>query len=131
MMRTLATAVLIGVATGCATGGAARLPKMAVDFDFAAKHRCHGVSPQIRLADVPPGTTGFAVQMTDLDVPSFRHWSQRLPASGAAIPEGAARDYYGPCPPGSETHRYHIEVTALDAQGKALARGEKTVLSGR
>ena len=37
--------------------------------------------------------------MVDLDVPTFRHWSQTIPATGSVIREGAGRGYYGPAPP--------------------------------
>jgi len=123
---------LLGLAlAGCASGGGAPVPKMAVDFDFAAKHKCQGVSPRIQLGNVPAGATTYDVSMTDLDVPSFRHWTQRLPARGAIIPEGAGSGYYGPCPPAGATHRYQIEVTARDGQGQAIGRGDTIVVSGR
>jgi phosphatidylethanolamine-binding protein (PEBP) family uncharacterized protein len=60
-----------------------------VDFDFAAKNKCQGVSPKITLGAVPAGAATYDVRMTDLDMPSFRHWAQRLPARGAVIAEGA------------------------------------------
>jgi phosphatidylethanolamine-binding protein (PEBP) family uncharacterized protein len=72
----------------------------------------------------------FEVRLTDLDVPSFRHWSETIPASRSVIRQGVGRGYYGPCPP-SGTHRYQIEVTAQDSQKKPIAYGEKTVSVGR
>jgi phosphatidylethanolamine-binding protein (PEBP) family uncharacterized protein len=72
----------------------------------------------------------YEVTLTDLDVPSFNHWHQTLPASGPVIREGAGRGDYGPCAP-SGTHRYRIGVTAKDAQGKPLAYGEKTVVADK
>jgi phosphatidylethanolamine-binding protein (PEBP) family uncharacterized protein len=107
------------------------LPRMGVDYAFASKHKCaSGASPELRLANVPPGVTSFDVAMTDLDVPSFQHWRQTIPASGAVIREGAGKGYYGPCPPYG-SHRYKIEVIAKDAGGKPVAYGEKTVVADR
>jgi phosphatidylethanolamine-binding protein (PEBP) family uncharacterized protein len=122
----------------CASADASKdtsLPRMDVDYAFAAKHKCQGVSPEIRLRNVPPGTASYDVKMTDLDVPSFQHWSQTIPASGPVISEDGGRAvdgvrYYGPCPPRG-THRYQIEVVARDAKQKPLAYGEKMVMTGR
>jgi phosphatidylethanolamine-binding protein (PEBP) family uncharacterized protein len=111
------------------------LPRMEIDYAFAPKHKCLGVSPEIRLRNVPRGTATYEVKMTDLDVPSFQHWSQTIPATGPVIAEDAGRveggvRYYGPCPP-SGTHRYQIEVVARDANQNVLGYGEKTVMTGR
>jgi phosphatidylethanolamine-binding protein (PEBP) family uncharacterized protein len=125
----MVAAVVVGLG-GCATVDTSKLPRMGVDFAFDAKHKCQGVSPEIRLTNVPSGVATYEVKMTDLDVPSFRHWDEKLPATGSRVAEGAAKQYYGPCPP-SGTHRYEIAVTAKDAQGKAIAYGEKMVMAGR
>lgn len=114
----------------CATVDASELPRMGVDFAFDQKNKCQGISPEIRLTNVPSGVASFEVRMVDLDVPTFHHWSQTIPAKGPVIREGAGSRYFGPCAP-SGTHRYRIEVTALDGQKKPVAHGEKTVLSGR
>jgi hypothetical protein len=124
-------------AAACATDPSkdAGLPRMDVDYAMAPKHKCLGVSPEIRLGNVPAGTVSYEVRMTDLDAPSFQHWSQTLPAEGAVIREDRGRAeggvrYYGPCPPNG-THRYQIEVIARDANLKPLAYGERTVITGR
>lgn len=132
-MRIRAIVVAAGLlaASGCGTVDTAKLPQMGVDFAFEPRHKCQGgVSPEIRLSDVPAGAARYEVTMTDLDVPTFQHWHQTLPASGARIPEGAGRPYFGPCPP-SGTHRYRIDVVARDAGGKPLAAGSRTVEAGR
>lgn len=103
---------------------------MTIDFTFEAKHKCRGVSPDIRLSNVPAGVATYDIQMTDLDVPTFHHWSQTIPAKGSIIPEGAGAGYFGPCPPAG-THRYQIEVIARDAQKNPVVYGEKTVVTGR
>ena len=46
------------------------------------------------------------------------------------IHEGAGSGYFGPCPP-SGTHRYEITVVARDGQSRAVASGEKIVVTGK
>ncbi len=121
----LAAAILVAAAAHGAT-----LPHMGVDFAFAQKNKCQGVSPRIQLSQVPANAASYKIQMTDLNVPSFHHWSQTLSAKGTTIPEGAGQGYFGPCPP-SGKHRYRIEVSALDADGKPVAYGSKTVEAGQ
>ncbi len=116
--------------TACAEAQTSKLPRMGIDFAFDQKNKCQGLSPEIRLTDVPSGVASFEVRLTDLDVPSFRHWSQTVPATGSVIRQGTGSGYYGPCPP-SGTHRYQIEVTALNSQKKPIAYGEKTVSVSR
>lgn len=103
---------------------------MTLDFSFAAANKCQGRSPELRLRHVPYGTRIYAVTLTDLEVPAFRHWQQKLPAKGNRIAEGVGSGYFGPCPPSGE-HRYQIVVQALDGSGKVLASASRTVRSGR
>ena len=128
--RTLVALAMLAVAAVSAFAQTANLPKMDVDFSFEQKHKCQGVSPEIRLGNVPAGVVSYDVKLTDLDVPSFQHWSQAIRATGPVIPGGAGVGYFGPCPP-SGTHRYEIVVTARDAQKKPVAYGEKMVVTGR
>lgn len=128
-MRALGAIAAMALATG--TVSAADMGKLGVDLTFGPKNKCAGMSPEIRLTDVPPGAKTYDVKLTDLDVPDFRHWSQTLPATGPVIREGVGTKYYGPCPPGGAQHRYRIEVTALDAAGAPLAKGDKTLTTGR
>ncbi len=121
---------LLLAAAGCATADTSKLPRMGVDFAFDQKHKCQGVSPEIRLTNVPAGVASYDVIMTDLDAPSFHHWSQTIAAAGSTIREGIGVGYFGPCPP-SGTHRYQIAVTARDGQKQPVAYGEKTVVTGR
>ena len=132
-----AVVMAVLVTTACATDPSkdTSLPRMEVDYMFAARNKCLGLSPEIRLRNVPRGTASYDVKLTDLDVPSFQHWSQTIPANGPVIREDAGRTeggvrYYGPCPP-SGTHRYQIEVVARDANQNVLGYGEKTVMTGR
>jgi len=121
----LALAITLGL-----VGGTSAQTKMGVDFTFGSKHKCQGISPEIRLSDVPAGVASYEVKLTDLDVPTFHHWSQTLPAEGPVIHEGAGSGYFGPCPP-SCTHRYEITVVARDGQSRAVASGEKIVVTGK
>ena len=99
---------------------------LGVMLTFTAQNKCRGQSPEIRLTHVPPGTVAYKVQMTDAQVPTFRHWNETLPATGPVIPAGVSKQYYGPCPP-SGKHTYRVAVTALDQGGKALAQGQYAV----
>jgi phosphatidylethanolamine-binding protein (PEBP) family uncharacterized protein len=130
MRRAGVAAIAVALTGACATVDSTTQPRMGVDFDFAAKHKCQGVSPEIRLTGVPTGVSKYDVRMVDLDVPSFNHWNETLPATGSVIREGAGKAYYGPCPP-SGTHRYQIAVTARDGKNQPVAYGEKTVVAGR
>ena len=125
----LALAITLGLVGGT-SAQTSNPPKMGVDLIFDPKHKCQGISPEIRLSNVPAGVASYEVKLTDLDVPTFHHWSQTLPAEGPVIHEGAGSDYFGPCPP-SGTHRYEITVVARDGQSRAVASGEKIVVTGK
>jgi len=125
----LALAITLGLVGGT-SAQTSNPPKMGVDLVFDPKHKCQGISPEIRLSNVPAGVASYEVKLTDLDVPTFHHWSQTLPAEGPVIHEGAGSGYFGPCPP-SGTHRYEITVVARDGQSRAVASGEKIVVTGK
>lgn len=130
MRRAGGVVMLAALAAGCGSVDTSKLPRMGVDFGFGAKHKCQGVSPEIRLSGVPPGVKQYDVRMVDLDVPTFNHWNETLTATGPVIREGTGKAYYGPCPPGG-THRYQIAITARDGQNRPVAFGDKTVVAGR
>lgn len=128
------TWLLIGAialfATACETSiDTSGLPTMDVAFTFEQPHKCEGVSPEIRLGNVPSAAATLDIKMTDLDAPRFKHWQQTIPVT-TTIAEGRGTDYFGPCPP-SGTHRYTISVLAKDAQEQPLAYGEHTEVTGR
>jgi phosphatidylethanolamine-binding protein (PEBP) family uncharacterized protein len=130
-MRSMIIALVVMMPiTACASVDASELPRLEINFVFDQKNKCQWISPEIRLMNVPSGVASFEVRMTDLDMPSFHHWAQTIPATGSVIREGAGSRYYGPCPP-SGTHRYRIAVTALDSQKKPIAYGEMIVVAGR
>ncbi len=118
-MRRYAAAVLVIAVLASLSRSAEPL---GVALTFTSANKCQGLSPEIRLTHVPTGTAAYKVQMTDEQVPTFRHWNETLPASGPVIPAGASKAYYGPCPPTGK-HTYRVRVAALDSAGKVLARG--------
>jgi phosphatidylethanolamine-binding protein (PEBP) family uncharacterized protein len=129
-----AAVVGLGLATlaaGCAPIDLAKVPRLSVDVTFEPRNRCQGVSPRIQLSRVEPEVVTYDIEMTDLDVPGYKHWVQTVPATGPVIREGiGAGLYIGPCPP-SGTHRYRITIIARDAEKRPRAYGDKTVVSGR
>ena len=88
------------------------------------------VSPELRVAHVPPATRSLVLIVDDPDAPAglWTHWLVwNLPSATTDIPEGnlpaAAVEgrnsfgnvrYDGPAPP-SGTHRYFFHLYALDA----------------
>ena len=110
--------------------GAYAQSRLDVAFTWNISHRCSPVSPEIRLKDVPSGTTTIRVKMTDLDQKDDDHGggdiSQSEPFGGNfTIASGALKAYKGPCPENFTTlgHEYQFSVTALGADGKPLAVG--------
>lgn len=93
-------------------------------------------SPQFSFNNAPSNTQSFALIMFDLDAPekNFVHWIIfNIPADLAEIQQDISNDisiqngikqgtngtgeidYFGPCPPPGETHRYVFKAFALDA----------------
>ena len=104
--------------------------RLDVAFAWHISHRCSPVSPEIRLKDIPSGTTTLRIKMTDLDQQDDDHGggeiSQSEPFGGSfTIASGALKAYKGPCPENFTTlgHEYQFTVTALDAEDKPLAVG--------
>lgn len=87
------------------------------------------LSPELVIANPPPGTACFALIVDDPDAPmgTWVHWvAWNIPAATAGIPEGklpagsvegrnswGRTGYGGPSPP-SGTHHYHFKLYALD-----------------
>jgi Raf kinase inhibitor-like YbhB/YbcL family protein len=92
-----------------------------------------GVSPAITWSNVPPGTVELAVSVVDVDAGPFVHWivygvspaapgldEGRLPDGAFEWPNSSGRaDWFAPCPPAGETHRYEFTVYALNQQLEA------------
>ena len=110
--------------------GAYGQSRLDVAFTWNISHRCSPVSPEIRLKDIPSGTTTIRVKMTDLDQKDDDHGggdiSQSEPFGGSfTIAPGALKTYKGPCPENFTTlgHEDQFNVTSLGADGKPLAVG--------
>lgn len=120
---------LVVVASILVLVSAAFSQSMEIEYAIEGKHKCRGVSPAIKIKDVPPGTERIKVEMKDLEVPSFNHWNNTFKYEGD-LAEGKGVNYYGPCPP-SGSHTYRVTVTALDANGKTLSSAKKETEEGR
>jgi len=116
------------------------LPKRMAG-DYKANPDCVGenLSPPLAWTNVPPGTTSFALVMTDPEA-AFDHWiAYGIPASVTSFAEGetskpsekfvggsgTARQsvYMGPCTPLGPPHHYTFVLIATDLDPKALAPG--------
>jgi phosphatidylethanolamine-binding protein (PEBP) family uncharacterized protein len=104
--------------------------RLDVAFAWNISHRCSPVSPEIRLKDIPSGTTTLRIKMTDLDQKDDDHGGGEIRQSepfgnSFTIASGALKAYKGPCPENFTTlgHEYQFTVTALDAEDKPLAVG--------
>ncbi len=124
MKKCLLVLTLLGVS------GAYAQSRLDVDFAWNISHRCSPVSPEIRLKDIPPGTTTLRVKMIDLDQKDDDHGGGDISPSEAlgnrfTIAAGALKAYKGPCPENFTTlgHEYQFSVTALGADDKPLAVG--------
>lgn len=102
-----------------------------------------GLSPEIKISEVPPRGKSLVLTIDDPDAPSgtYDHWtvwnippSTNTIASGE-IPSGAVvglssantNKYVPPCPPSGE-HRYIFKVYALDTTLDLPAASEKTAV---
>jgi len=126
---------------GCARHSKITLASPAFGNDGAipAKFTCTGknISPPLQWNGVPKSAATLALHVDDPDAPGghFTHWDiKQIPASTTSIPEGGHagvegtngfgnQGYGGPCPPSGE-HRYVFTLTAFDANGREVGRGE-------
>lgn len=105
---------------------------LAIDWEWKTSHQCSPTSPAFKLTEVPGETASLEISMIDQDFKSFKHGGGAVAHSGgttASVPEGALKNYKGPCPPNFSTigHKYEFTVRAMAADGKTeLARGRKT-----
>ena len=114
--------LLLASIAALAPGGA---EAMSAKYSWAGIPACKRISPAFELADVPGGTARLRFEMTDLDVPGFRHGGSTVAFDGATVRRGAV-SYIGPCPPRGERHRYRWTIEALDAAGKVLGTATAT-----
>jgi hypothetical protein len=123
-----------------AEGVQMNIAQIRAECRIRGKARGTNTSPALAWSGAPAGTKSFAVTMIDPmeDKQPLWHWIvfdvpasvTALPtgASGTAMPEGAiegmndhaTKGYAGPCPPRGTTHRYIINVWALDVPSLSL-----------
>ena len=84
---------------------------------------CSG-SPGFQISDVPKGTVKLDLQMTDLDLPSYRHGGGTVAYNGQKTVEcGALNDNYrSASPPSGQVHTYEWLIKAIDGSGKAIGQ---------
>jgi Raf kinase inhibitor-like YbhB/YbcL family protein len=93
-----------------------------------AKYSCASENkiPPLKWDNVPSGTQSFVLVMFDDDT-AFTHWivknipsgvrdvAEGVPPPGVQLTNDAGNpSYLGPCPAGSETHRYYFKLYAID-----------------
>ena len=105
---------------------------LTVDWEWKRTHQCSRTSPSIEVAGIPEGTKSLSITLVDHDASHFQHGGGSVVHDGGSkfsIPEGALKNYTGPCPPNfaSFGHVYEFTVRAIAVDGRAeLARGSKT-----
>ncbi len=112
-----------------------------------------GMSPALRISNIPAGAAKVELHFTDedwdsegfhgvvavkvpaggksVDVPSFEGETPKLPSGIESIRSHGCFDcdsgaYLGPCS-GGRDHTYTVYVYAMDAKGETLAKGELTL----
>ncbi len=122
--------VLIMLTIGCAKDPhPIVIPKdaaeMVVSFDWEGIEDCTHASPEIRVRQIPDGTTEFHVRLKDIDLPVYNHGGGMVVHDGSGIiPAGALQlGYNGPCLPPGERHKYEFSVMAKDANGEIIGFG--------
>jgi len=109
--------------------------KLGVEFTWSDIRRCTGVSPEIKVSNIPDGTVEFDVKLKDHDAPDYNHGGGKVKNDGSGIiprkalkPDfGLKNRYKGPCPP-MGAHNYEFTVKALDKEGNVLAEGKSARL---
>ncbi|MBY0611873.1 MAG: hypothetical protein K2P80_06780 [Beijerinckiaceae bacterium] len=93
-------------------------------FALKASFRWCSGSPQFQISDVPKRTVTLDLQMTELDVPSYRHGGGAVSYAGQRTIEcGALNDTYrGASPPSGQVHTYEWTIKAIDSAGKSLGQ---------
>jgi hypothetical protein len=112
-------------ATGClGPKKVSNMQEMKISFSFDTEGcALNSPNPEIKVENIPEGTTFFQVSMKDLDVKSFNHGGGTVENDGSGIiGKGSLKGYKGPCPP-SGSHTYEFTVRALNAD-KSLVLGE-------
>lgn len=129
--RILAVGLAIG-ASACAPRPSPYpdLPRLAVWTQFGERNLCGlGISPAVTIGNAPSGVATYRVKITNIDALLHTPWEATVPASAGGIVEGAARDYEAPCPGEFQTHRYRLEVLALERSGRPIGYGSSLTVA--
>lgn len=125
MKRIIAVAIL-------AAAGTAFAQDLTIDWTWKKEHYCNDTSPAFNVGNVPSGAKQLQFQMNDLDFQNYDHGGGTIDYAGAdgkaTVPDGALKQFKGPCPRAhyySFGHDYVIVVKALGADGAVLASGSK------
>lgn len=128
MAHVAVVATMVALAGCAAQNGAPGVPPIGVETAIGAKHLCGlGVSPEIKLANVPATAARYTVRITNVDALLARRWQEEIAATGAVIPEGALKTYRGPCTAQHLVFEHRVEVLAADASGQAVGYGRAYV----
>lgn len=123
-VQIVGAALMLAVLAGCQSIPVAKdAAKIELSFEWPANATCFGHSPAFKVGNVPKETKYLVFNMKDFNA-NFRHGGGTAEYTGGnTIPEGALKDYQGPCPPMGAKHTYQFTVQALNAQ-KNLILGE-------
>ncbi len=127
---TVLLTVLFILAVGCANHpDKIKIPKdaveMDVDFSWAGIQACSHESPEIRVANIPDGTTELRIRLKDINLPAWNHGGGWVTNDDSGlIPAGALNiGYNGPCQPDGR-HKYEFSVMAVNAEGVIIGFGK-------
>ena len=111
--------------------GIANAQSLTVDWTWKLSHKCSTTAPALKVDGIPDGTKSLIVEMVDLDYRAFDHGGGSVAHDGKSsttIPEGALKNYRGPCPPNFSSfgHDYEFTVKAMSGSNELIAKGSKT-----
>ena len=124
------SAALIASASLLASGYATA-QSLNVDWTWKLSHKCSPTSPALKVDGIPEGAKSLTVEMVDQDMRSFDHGGGSVAHDGkgsTTIPEGALKNYSGPCQPNFSSfgHDYEFTVKAMSGSNEVLSKGSKT-----
>ena len=101
---------------------------LKIEFQWTENSSCKGLSPPIKVLDIPENTKFLKVNMIDLDMPAVNHGGGEVPHVGLSeIKEGALSSCYGPCPLPGSVHSYELTVQALASDNKTVISQGKAI----
>lgn len=111
-------ATLLLAACSAKKEGGAGNETMTITVDLTEVHRCSRISPEITVAYAPKGTKFYDVRLIEYgEQERFFGGGVWMEDGSGVIPEGAlARQYRGPCPPGTKSVDYAYMVSAMESE---------------